>query len=303
MGNLIKTMDRKIIKDNFKVRNLRSKDLNKTIKYKKLSKIRSNFINPKKSIFKFIKNSFILYYITVSILNFSFLFIESKRRNILLKFSEIRLKLKMISEYEEDYEYHFNEDAYILSDSFFKIYNQCDIYINESKKDVIKNKYPFVYSKNDIYFIRIVWNISIYTASYMFDFCEKMIEIDLSNFDSSLLKDTSYMFRFCETLTSIKFTNFDTSLVTDMNSMFWECYKLEFLDLSSFNTSLVTKMNNMFFQCSTLNSLNISSFDTSSVINMGNMFNYCESLNSLDLSSFNTSNVKDMISMFLRCFH
>ena len=93
MGNLIKTMDRKIIKDNFKVRNLRSKDLNKTIKYKKLSKIRSNFINPKKSIFQFIKDLFILYYIIVSILNFSILFIECKRRNILLKFSEIKLKL------------------------------------------------------------------------------------------------------------------------------------------------------------------------------------------------------------------
>ena len=94
MGNLIKTMNRKIIQENynFNIWKLRLKDSNKAIKYKKLSKIRSNSINPKKSIFKSIKDLFIWNFIIVSISSFSFLFIECNRRNILHKILRNKIK-------------------------------------------------------------------------------------------------------------------------------------------------------------------------------------------------------------------
>ena len=86
--------------------------------------------------------------------------------------------------FDEDSEY--NDETYdyanILSNYFFKRYNQCDIYINESKKNIIRNYYDFSNSENDIYFIRIIWNISIYSAFKMFEKCEKIIKIDLSKF-------------------------------------------------------------------------------------------------------------------------
>ena len=96
--------------------------------------------------------------------------------------------------------------------------------------------------------------------------------VDLSHFDSSLVKSTSEMFLWCMNLKSIDFSNFDTSLVTDMNSMFYGCNNLKSLNLSNFNTSLVTNMNRMFSFCWGLKSVDVSNFDTSLVTDMNNMF-------------------------------
>ena len=50
------------------------------------------------------------------------------------------------------------------------------------------------------------------------------------------------MFNDCEKLTSIDVSNFDTSYVTDMSNMFSYCYNLTSIDVSNFNTSNVTYM-------------------------------------------------------------
>ena len=53
-------------------------------------------------------------------------------------------------------------------------------------------------------------------------------------------------------------TNFDTSAVKNFSRMFEYCYKLKFLDLSSFDTSSVTDMTKMFFDSMNLNLLILS---------------------------------------------
>ena len=124
--------------------------------------------------------------------------------------------------------------------------------------------------------------------------------LDLSNFDTSKVKNMSYMFYGCFMVGSLDLSNFDTSEVTDMSYMFFGCGSGFSLDLSNFNTSSVTNMCNMFFGIFV--SLDLSSFDTSNVIDMSFMFNSCTELTSLDLSNFNTSNVTDMSSMFANCW-
>ena len=125
-----------------------------------------------------------------------------------------------------------------------------------------------------------------------------ILEIDLSNFDTSKVTDMGYMFDGMTNLTSLNLSIFDTSKVTDMRYMFYGMRSLTTIDLSNFDTSKVTNMNNMFSIMSSLTSLNLSNFDTFKVTDMNSMFADIRSLTTLNLSNFDTSNVTNMYCMF-----
>ena len=125
-----------------------------------------------------------------------------------------------------------------------------------------------------------------------------VLEIDLSNFDTSQVMNMSHMFHSMSNLTALNLSNFDTSQVTDMNNMFDGMSSLTSLNLSNFDTSKVTNMRGMFWAMHNLTTLNLSSFNTSKVTDMGLMFTGMHNLTTLNLSSFNTSKVTDMSAMF-----
>ena len=75
------------------------------------------------------------------------------------------------------------------------------------------------------------------------------------------------MFELCNSLASLDLSNFNTENVTGMSHMFFGCSDLTSLDLSNFNTENVTDMSHMFLECSNLTSLDLSNFDMSSVTN------------------------------------
>ena len=127
---------------------------------------------------------------------------------------------------------------------------------------------------------------------------KNILEIDLSNFDTSKVEDMHWMFAGMSSLTSLNLSNFDTSKVTSMISMFDGVSRITTLNLSNFNTSKVTNMISMFAHMHNLTTLNLSNFNTSQVTNMHGMFNDMSNLTTLDLSNFNTSQVTDMSSMF-----
>ncbi|SEK56802.1 BspA family leucine-rich repeat surface protein [Ruminococcus albus] len=141
---------------------------------------------------------------------------------------------------------------------------------------------------------------NVKNMSGMFFYCSSLTKLDVSGFDTSRVTNMSDMFSGCNELTSLDVSKFNTSKVTDMSFMFG-CFKLTSLDVTAFDTSRVTNMYAMFSCCKSLTSLDLSGFDTSRVTTMGNMFHYCESLTSLDLSSFDTSKVTDMYQMFGKC--
>ena len=125
-----------------------------------------------------------------------------------------------------------------------------------------------------------------------------ILELDLSNFDTSKVTNMYAMFNGMSNLTTLNLSNFDTSKVTKMWTMFSGMSNLTSLNLSSFNTSQVTDMSWMFNGMSNLTTLNLSNFDTSKVTNMHAMFDSMSNLTTLNLSNFNTSNVTDMSYMF-----
>ena len=127
---------------------------------------------------------------------------------------------------------------------------------------------------------------------------KNILDLDLSNFDTSQVTNMSSMFRDMSNLTTLNLSNFDTSQVTNMDSMLASVSNLTTIDLSSFDTSKVTDISAMFYDLSNLITLNLSNFDTSRVTNMQDMFYGMRNLTTIDLSSFDTSKVTRMRAMF-----
>ena len=175
---------------------------------------------------------------------------------------------------------------------------QSDLTNNKNVTDIIAyynstNKEVIVYSPARIY--------APERCSSMFDFYDKLTNLDVSNFDTSKVKAMDSMFNECSLLTNLNVSDFDTSNVTSMSFMFMKCLVLKNLDVRNFDTGNVTKMNFLFCNCKALISLDVSNFDTSKVTNMDTMFNGCNDITSLDVSNFDTSSVTNMGSIFSGC--
>ena len=180
-------------------------------------------------------------------------------------------------------------------------YNIKSIIFNDSIKPV-STAYWFMSFDNDkfteIIRLKKLDTSNVTTMRSMFNGCQNLTSLDLSNFDTSNVTNMYSMFYDCINLTLLDLNNFNTSNVTDMGSMFCYCENLTSLNLSNFNTSKVTDMSEMFHCCENLTSLNLSNFDTSKVTDMNYMFCYCRNLITLDVSRFDTSNVRNMILIF-----
>jgi len=176
-----------------------------------------------------------------------------------------------------------------------EIKDNIELYINEDKIDFcFKYKFP----KEGKYKIKIIFKKSLININYLFYECNKLLSIDLSNFNTNNIKDMSYMFYNCSCLNDLNLCNFSTINVTDMSCMFYGCSSLTSLNLFNFNTINVKDMKNMFSHCYSLTSLDLSNFNTINVTNMNSMFYNCRSLTSLNLCNFNTNNVTNMNHMF-----
>ena len=89
----------------------------------------------------------------------------------------------------------------------------------------------------------------------MFSNCDALVELDLSNFDTSKVVNMSGMFSYSDALTELDLSCFDTSKVTNMNGMFRNCSKLKKLNVSSFTTENVRYMYDIFFFDNALDTL------------------------------------------------
>ena len=150
--------------------------------------------------------------------------------------------------------------------------------------------------------VKDIFNTSnVINMSGMFEYCNNLTTLDVSNFNTSNVTDMSGIFRACNSLTTLDVSNFNTSKVTYMFRMFNGCNNLTTLDVSKWDTSKVTNMDGMFWVCNSLTTLDVSNWNTSNVTDMGNMFSYCNNLTTLDVSNWDTSNVINMYSMFNDC--
>ena len=140
-------------------------------------------------------------------------------------------------------------------------------------------------------------------TSYMFFGCTNLNKITFNKtcFDTTKVTNMHSMFDGCDSLTSLNVSNFNTSNVTDMCAMFKDCSLLAELNVSNFNTSNVTIMEGMFYECNSLTSLNVSNFNTNKVTNMSYMFGGCTNLTSLILPNKVIHENLNMANMFNGC--
>ena len=91
----------------------------------------------------------------------------------------------------------------------------------------------------------------------LFNFCEKLTSVNVSNFDTSKVEDMSYMFAQCSSLSSINVSTWNTGNVEDMYIMFSGCSSLKVLDISNWNTKNVENMWGIFTDCDLLQQITV----------------------------------------------
>ena len=162
------------------------------------------------------------------------------------------------------------------------------IYIGNNKNDSVNFEYDFISTEN---VVKLVWNNKINNCIYMFTDCTDILQVDLSEFDSSEVTQINNMFRGCTSLISVNFDNFDTSQVSYMGAFFYQCSSLTSVNLSNFNISKVKTLRFSFYGCTSLNSLDLSSFYTSEVTHINSMFEGCINLEYINMKNFNEGKV------------
>ena len=225
-----------------------NKDLNNNSKNKKAINYPLDF--------RYRKILVLLNPILIIYLIFLDLFIECNIRKLKVNYSYVTLKT------------NYTGVISIFGDYYFYENPPNEIYINDINQSKIDFKYNFNDSNSNI---KIIWYKNLEHTREMFYICDKITEIDLSNFDTTLVTEMNCMFQRCSSLTSLILFNINTSQVTNMEYMFEGCSSLTSLDLSFFDTSRVTNMESMFYTCSSLVSLNLSNFNTLQVENIYQM--------------------------------
>ena len=79
--------------------------------------------------------------------------------------------------------------------------------------------------------------------SFTFRYLSSLKSLDLSNFDTSSVKDMQHMFSYCKSLIYLNLSNFKTIYVTNIRQMFYDCKNLQYIDFYLYNESLIVNLN------------------------------------------------------------
>ena len=130
------------------------------------------------------------------------------------------------------------------------IFSNSRIYLNDSLVNDKKNITSTAVNVGDIIKLTICSYKPITNLSHMFNSCDGLAGIDLSEF--SFIDDTnvSYMFYNCKLLVSLHGLDKLNSKISDMSYMFSGCYSLRRLpNIRKWDTSNVTNMSYIFDRC------------------------------------------------------
>ena len=146
--------------------------------------------------------------------------------------------------------------------------------------------------------------LNVISMSHIFYNCPKLLQIDLSIFNTENVEDMESILEGCSSLIKIDLSSFNANKVICMNNIFSECSLLEEIKMFDLiETNNLEYISKMFFNCSKLKDLYFpANFHTKNVIDMSEMFAGCSSLEELNFpNGFNTLNVRFMKKMFYRC--
>ena len=145
-----------------------------------------------------------------------------------------------------------NEDIFINKQNGIDCPNR--IYIDEILIPNNTCKYIF---PNKIVSIKMEWDKIFIHCYKMFANISNIIEIDLSQFNTSLIKSMSYMFENCKSLTFVNLSNIDVYSLINIENIFRNCKSLKSIDLTNVNISKIPNHEKYFFKYIKLKNNNI----------------------------------------------
>ena len=156
------------------------------------------------------------------------------------------------------------------------------------------------------------WNTSNVTnLARCFYACNNVTTLDVSNWDVSNVYDMSWVFSLCLRLKNIGnvVANWNTANVGRMDGLFSEGrgstdpYGKDIINLSDWNTTKLKVCYNTFAYCFNLKTVWINNWDMSNVYMAWAMFAHCHNLKNINTSNWNLCNCKNMAEMFEACYN
>lgn len=126
----------------------------------------------------------------------------------------------------------------------------------------------------------------------------KLVSVDVSNWDTSKVTDFIQAISLTHNLESIDVSNWNTSNGVDFFAMFDEGYKIKTLDVSKWDMSSAKNIDWMFCRCQSITSLDLSTWDTRKVTSAHHLFAIC-SAELIDLSRIDFRQVTNMYRAFI----
>ena len=225
----------------------------------------------------------------------------------------IRLKSNKKNESKEEIEVEKNNEGYLFTAIYqtkigekIKLFNPVSVNMNENEYQVfmltrnstlrnleeIESNYGVINStRNGLIKIIVNFTKALSNLDFMFEGCEDLISVNLSQINSPSLQSSIYTFTNCKNLKQADLSSIDTSKVTTMDFLFSGCNNLiEIKGLENLNTSSVKKTAGMFLECEKLRHVNLSAFKLDKIEEPSGMFINNPSLEAVDLGDCNDIN-------------
>ena len=168
-----------------------------------------------------------------------------------------------------------------------------------SPKNETSLKYLFYGNTNLININVSNWDTSNITIAHgVFAGCSNLNSLDLSSWDTSNIVSFYNFLGGCESLQSIDISHFNTTSTTNTSWMFTNCKQCKEIDVSCLSSAKITEMKGMFIGCSSLTHIDISMFDTSKLLNIEDLLSYCGYLDYVDISHLDLSHVVNITRLF-----
>lgn len=142
-----------------------------------------------------------------------------------------------------------------------------------------------------ILMVKIRFKENLKSMLGMFKSCENLIDIDLTNLNTSSLEDINSLFEDCKILEKVNFFKTNLNKIRETENLFNGCENLvEIENLDKINIPYIRKANNLFKNCKVIRNINLTSIYLDKAENAKDIFHGCDKLEILDICNFGEIN-------------
>ena len=194
---------------------------------------------------------------------------------------------------KEDREIQYN---YIMNNKFFMILiDNIKIFIDEHEYD--GNFLDSVNILKGNHTVKLEFISLLQNCNNMFSDCKHIININFPLFNTSSVTSANYMFYNCEKLTEVNLSNFNN--ITNFEGLFYGCINLKNVIFPKIKIKNIFNISYMFYNCKSIEYIDLSSFDTNNTKLMCWMFLGCSNLKEIKA---NDAKIKKQFNIFKKYY-